>query len=204
MTVTNGYATIEEFRQFVGDGITDHSSDAVLEGALAAASRKVDGLCGWRFWQDGSVVAREFRATDYDCVEIRDGISTTTGLIVKVDDDGDGAFETELTITTDYILWPFNAADDVPAWPYTEIFFVGRNAPIHSTGRPGIQVTAKFGWPAVPDDVKRATLLIAQDLWKAKDAPFGIAGANDFGVLRVRPNMEAMSLLAVYERASIG
>jgi hypothetical protein len=51
-------------------------------------------------------------------------------------------------------------------------------------GRPTVQVTAKFGWPAVPDDVTKACLVQAGQLHKAKDTPFGVAGVSDMGVLR--------------------
>ena len=165
----------------------------------------VDGICGWRFWQDGSVVAREFYADDLYCCEIGPGISTTTGLIVKLDEDADGTFETTLTITTDFVLWPLNAADDVPVRPYTEIRLVDNYAfPLHATGRPGVQVTAKFGWAAVPDWAEKACLIQAGQLFKAKDAAFGYAGANEFGSLRAKTNSIALSLLSPYQKPRYG
>jgi hypothetical protein len=185
--------------------INDTVDDALLDVALGAASRQVDGLCGWRFWQDGSVVAREFRADDPWCVYVDEGISTTTGLIVKIDEDGDGTFETTLTITTDFLLEPLNAADMVPVWPYTEIRLVDNYSfPVLSNGRPGVQVTAKFGWPAVPDDVTTATLMLAADIHKSKDAQFGVAGTNDYGFVRMSKNSLAMALLAPYMKANVG
>lgn len=170
-------------------------------------------MCGWRFWQDSSVATREFYALDYRCCDLLfqpestdgAGISTTTGLVVKIDEDGDGTFETTLTISTDFILKPLNAADRVPVWPYTEIYLADNyRFPCLSNGRPGVQVTAKFGWPAVPDDVTTATLMLAADLHKSKDTQFGVAGTNDYGFVRMSKNNLAMALLAPYMKASVG
>ena len=131
------------------------------------------------------------------------GISTLTGLIVKIDTDYDGTFETTLTIDTDFILEPLNALTEVPAWPYTEIVLVANYA--FPTGRrAGAQVTAKFGWPAIPDDVTMANALLAHDLFKSKDAPFGVAGATDFGVLRIKQNSTIMALLEGFRKVSVG
>ena len=45
-----------------------------------------------------------------------------------------------------------------------------------------IQVTGVFGWPAVPLAVKQAALIAAADLFRLKDAPFGVAGFGEFAV----------------------
>jgi hypothetical protein len=59
-------------------------------------------------------------------------------------------------------------------------------------------VTGVFGWPAVPANVKQAALIAAADLFRLKDAPFGIAGFGEFGVVRVQANPRVMSLLRRY------
>lgn len=136
-------------------------------------------------------------------MQIPEGISSTTGLIVKIDADADGTFETTLTISTDFLVAPLNAADNTPVWPYTEILAVSNyTLPVHTSGRPGVQVTATFGWPAVPDDITQACILLSHDLFKSKDAPFGVAGVNDFGALRVTQNRTIAMLLDPYRKAS--
>jgi hypothetical protein len=144
-----------------------------LERAGNAAARQIDAHCGRShgFWVDSEVKVREFYADSaYECCV--DDISTTTGLIVKTDPAGDGTFATTLTIGTDFIVQPSNAADRTPVWPYTELVI-----PASSTSyfpecgrRPGVQVTAKFGWPAVPDDVAMAWLLRAGNLFDGNTA----------------------------------
>ena len=199
MAIVNGYATLAQIKADIG--ITGSTDDTRLELAVAAASRQIDGHCGRRFWQDGSVVTREFYADNAFEVYV-DDISTTTGLIVKIDDADSGAFGTTLTITTQFVLLPPNAPDRVPVWPYTAVRVVdGTSLPRSSSGRPGVQITAKFGWPAVPDDVTRACLVQAIQLFKAGDAVFGgIQVGLDGFVLRVRSSLNpiAEALLEPY------
>ncbi len=152
-------------------------------------------------------MAREFHADSATCVEIPEGISTTTGLIVKTDGAADGTFGTTLTISTDFLLLPSNAGDEVPARPWTEILHVNGTFPRPSNGRPGVQVTAKFGWAAVPDWAEKACLIQAGQLFKAKDAAFGIASFGDMGGgLRVSRGLNpiADALVAPHALPSIG
>ena len=205
MAITNGYCTLAQLQDETG--VTAAAETTKMEIAIGAASRQIDGFCDRRFWQDGSVVARQYWPDDTRTLYV-DDISTTTGLIVALDEGDNGAFSTTLTITTDFILLDVNAADRVPAFPYTQIRIVNTNTgfPMFSSGRPGVQVTAKFGWPAVPDDVTKACIIQAHQLWKAKDAVFGGLSFGDSGFMRVRENMNPMAaaLLAPYCKPSIG
>lgn len=206
MTITNGYCTLQELKNELG--ITDTADDSMLEIAVSAASRQIDGHCGQRFWQDGSVVARVYEVEDQWelCV---DPISTTTGLIVKIDTDASGTYETTLTINTDFYLEPSNAAAEYPVRPYTEIC-INRNTGSYyfPTGyeAPTVQVTAKFGWPAVPDDVKKACLIQATQLFKAKDALFGAIALGDSSAMRIRSSLNplAEALLMPYRKPAVG
>lgn len=206
MAITNGYATLDEMKLELGLPVSNTTHDDNLELAVNAASRQIDGYCGRRFWQDGTVGTREYWADSYTYCCVPEGISTTTGLVVKIDQDGDGTYETTLTLSTDFILTPPNALDNTPAWPYTEILLVNNYTfPLLYNGRPGVQVTAKFGFPAVPDDVSKACRLLAHDAFKGKDAAFGVAGINDTGLLRVSGmRADARALLAPYKRPSVG
>ena len=209
MTTTNAYVSNAELKAICQ--ISGSSDDIIIDLAINAASRLIDAYCGWRFWQDSTVVARVFEA--HDPLELYlfddpsgDGISTTTGLIVKLDEDGDGVFERTLTINTDFILEPRNAAARYPVWPYTEICMTDTYFfPKLVNDRPGVQVTAKWGWPAVPDDVKAACVLVARDLYKEmKSAPFGVADFNAEGPLRIGQNRTARTLLDRYRKPAVG
>lgn len=210
MAITNGYCELDDVKYELRIQINDVEDDNRLEASIAAASRQIDAHCGRRFWQDPDVRVREFYADTTRFCPI-DDVSTLTGLIVRVDDDDDGTFETTLTLTTNYILRPLNAADRVPVWPWDELVLVDSNGavsfPVHGSGRPGVQVTARFGWPAVPDDVKKACMIQSAMLFKSADAVFGVtefAGAGAALRIRQTVNPIAAALLEPYCKARVG
>lgn len=209
MAITNGYCTLAELKPELRIPTADTEDDSRLEVAIAAASRQIDAHCGRRFWQDATVQTREFYANDYRRCEV-DDISTTTALVVQVDDDDDGVFETTLTISTHFILRPLNAADRVPVWPYDELVLVDAingNFPMSSSGRPGVRVQARFGWSAVPDDVKKACLVQSAMLFKSADAVFGVTEfANAGAAMRVGRTINpiAAALLEPYCKPRVG
>lgn len=205
MAITNGYCTLAQVRAHLAYNSGETADDSAIETAVEAASRLIDGYCGRRFWQDGSVAAREFWADSPRSVEV-DDISTTTGLVVKIDEPGDGTFATTLTISTDFFLIPANAADRTPVWPYEEIWLADNYSfPRPSNGRPGVQVTAKFGWPAVPDDVEYACIIQASQLFKAKEAIFGAVALGESAARSIPAiDRQAMALLADYRKPAVG
>jgi len=177
-TLTNAYATEAEFREHMADAGEKLKADQVVR-ALNASSRGIDRFCGRRFWQDTSVVVREYRPRDETWVVV-DDISTTTGLIINTG-PGDGTFDTTLT-SSDYKLEPVNAeADGRPWW---SIAAVGTSWPVSDVG-PTVQVTARFGWTAHPVDVEFACLLKAAKLFGRKDSRDGVRGFSEFGPVRI-------------------
>lgn len=209
--MSTDYATTAQLASELGIHDSDDNTELAL--AISAASRQIDGWLGRRIYQDTSVATREFYAASSICVDLLEQpdegpsteISTTTGLIVKIDDDGDGTFETTLTISTDFLLMPRNAAADNRG--FSEILLVDNyNFPRPSNGRAGVQVTAKFGWPAVPDDVEKACLVQAAQLFKSKDAVFGAVALGDSQAMFMRAslNASAKALLAPFQKPAIG
>jgi hypothetical protein len=63
-----------------------------------------------------------------------------------------------------------------------------------------VRDTARWGWTAVPAPVKEATLALAEETFKMKDAPFGVAGMGEFGAIRVRANPRIVTMLSPYVR----
>lgn len=168
---TNAYCELASLKAALQ--ITDTDSDLELDAARDTASRQIDGLAGRRrFWQDTAVVTRTYYPSESVRVWV-DDISTTTGLVVKVDQDDDGTFETTLTINTDFIVEPVNAAAQYPVRPYESIRLLGNALgafPCLASGRPSVQVTAKFGWSAVPEPIERACIVQAKNVFKGVDA----------------------------------
>lgn len=168
------YVTLADLKVFLG--IADTADDVTLQRSLDASEEQVNAFTGRRFSADESAVVRYYDALDRAVVAI-DPLSTTTDLVVQVDQDGDGTFEDTLTINTDFRLDPYNAV--ALGWPYTSLAaLTGTTFP---KGSRRIKVTGRWGWPAVPASIKQATLIQASRLWKRKESPFGVAGSPEFG-----------------------
>jgi hypothetical protein len=158
--------------------IGDQVDDAQVFTALAAASRAIDQRCNRQFGRVPVVEARDYvprwsRARGGWLVPI-DDLMTTTGLVVAVDQDGDGVHE---TVSTSYRLRPSNAV--AKGQPWTELLLPAAAAGARTPY--SVRVTALWGWPGVPDAVRQACLLQASRLLARRDAPFGIAGSPESG-----------------------
>jgi hypothetical protein len=203
VAITNGYTTLTNQKTFLS--ITDSSDDTLLENLIESASRSIDRIANRRFYADAAASARTYRAYS-DIYTFVDDISSTSGLIVQTDDDGDGTFETTLTINTDFLVEPFTAI--AKGRPITQLTIVNTavNFPIFpglfSNGlRPGVQVTAKWGWPSVPDDIEVATQILTADLYKRKDSPGGVLGLGDLGAIRMSPlGRDVTAMVRAYKR----
>ena len=198
MAITNGYATLTEVKLFLG--ITDSVDDTLLEGMVEAASRSIDRMANRRFYLDTNASARLYRANDALQLFV-DDIGSTTGLAVAVDSDGNGSYDTALTLNTDYILDPITAPSLNRPWNVVTIVSASAAFPAPLNYRPGVQVTAKWGWPSIPDDINQACMILTADLYKRKDAPGGIIGLGDLGAIRMSPvGRDITQMVRAYRR----
>lgn len=186
MAVTNGYCATTDLREQLSDGALQLPT-VLLDRAINASSRAIDHYCGRKFWLDAAVATRTYRP-DSPLATYVDDIGTATGLIVQTGTDG-ATFPTTWA-STDYILEPRNAgivgsgstADAHAFWEIVSI--AGLSFPMYDY-RPTLQVTARFGWSSIPPEVTEACLLKAASLFKRKDTPFGVAGFDTFGAVRI-------------------
>jgi hypothetical protein len=127
-----------------------------------------------------------------DSVVFVDDIAETTGLVVKIDVNGDGTYAKTLT-SSDYQLEPLNAL--MMKEPVTKIrATVPGLFPLTKAPAP-IQVTARWGWPDVPYPIRSACIILAGRLVKRGDSLLGVAGFGDLGAITVRaidPDVERM------------
>ena len=163
-------------------GQTDSSKTALIAGACEAASRRIDGHCGRTFSKTTSDTSRVFHPLTRYAVHIDDCYSITT---VKSDTDDDGTYETTWTVTTDYMAEPLNGIRHGLTWPTTKLVAVGTSL-FPGARRPTVQVTGKWGWAQLPEQVVSAALQLAIMFYRSPDAPFGTAGIADLGLTRVR------------------
>jgi len=198
MAISNGYATLAEVKTFLS--ITDSVDDTLLEGMVEAASRSIDRMANRRFYLDTTATARLYRANDALQLFI-DDVGSATGLIVALDATGLGNYTNTLTLNTDYILDPITAPSLNRPWNVVTIVSASSafEAPINY--RPGVQVTAKWGWPSIPDDINQACMILTADLYKRKDAPGGILGLGDLGAIRMSPvGRDITQMVRAYRR----
>jgi hypothetical protein len=210
---TPNYVDLVMFKTAMG--ITRPTDDGLATMALSAASRSVDKFCQRRFWLDPIPVTRTFVPSggllylDLWANDSGNDIGALDGLTVATDTSGDGTFDTEWSLA-DYQILPVNAsyADPNPE-PWTAIRAVGRktfpwlvNTWLTHLNR--VAVTARWGWPAVPDDVIQATMIKASRLYHRKDSPSGVLGFGEYGVkLSPKEDPDVILLLTDYQRAPV-
>lgn len=204
------YTTTTAFRAAIHD--TSSEDTTVIAQCLTSASRAVDQDAGWpssSFVAIGTAIPRYFTPSDSYCCEFSDGHASwgasSTALTLKTDSDGDGTYETTWTYGSQFILEPRNQArGGVSGWPYDEVKAVGSLVFPKPTQRQPypVEVSALWGWAAIPDPIVTATQLMANAMYKRPDAPFGVAGFDGFGAVRVRADPMYWQMLRPFMRAS--
>jgi len=119
--------------------------------------------------------------------------------VVATDPSGRGVFDT-VWASTDFQLLPYNAAAGPEPEPWTALRAVGTKTfpwllNTWLTRLDRVQITAKWGWPAVPADVTQACLIKAARLFHRKESIQGIAGVSDFGPVRLSKGEDSDVLL---------
>ncbi len=203
MALTNAYCTVAQLRNQFGDNAAKLPEE-LLERAVNATSRAIDRYTGRRFWQDPAPVTRAVRVRDSDAYEIDvPDISTTTGLAIETGTDG--TYTTTWT-AGDYELHPDGYDLDHPeAYAWWRISSTGSLTFPTGHRRATVQITARFGWSAIPPDVEQACVIRAASLFKRNEAPFGVAGFGDFGPVRItRRDPDVIDLLHHFLLTTVG
>lgn len=187
------YVQASELKDYLR--VDDTVDDVQIGLAITAASRAVDRAAARQFGQVAALEDRVYTA-EWDRHRCRwlvtiDDLQDVTGLVVEVD----------AGVITAYTLYPVNAAKK--GRPY-ELLMVDKAATVTPAGGEHVvTMTAKWGWTAVPNTVKEATLLQASRFAKRRDAPFGVAGSPELGselrlLAKVDPDVAVM--LSGYQR----
>jgi len=192
------YATLAQVKAALR--ISDQIDDALLSTAIDSASRWVDGWCGRNFAVASGTSVRDYiPSARMEPLMVDD---LTSVVSIKIDEDLDRSFITTLN-EIDYQLEPVNALSFGNAYPYTRIRPQEDGYWPTSFDRATVRVEATFGWPAVPDAVREATILQSSRLFTRLDSPLGIAGFGDMGAMRVsfRGDPDVAMLLEPYRRS---
>jgi hypothetical protein len=201
MALGDTYASVAELRAWAK--LQTATNDA-LDSALKSASRGIEGVCHRQFNKSDTATSRVYYPGPSGIIEL-DDFWTTDQLVVKMDSTGDDTWATTIT-PSEFELHPLNGVvNGQEGWPFDEIWPTAttsvnwRRLARSYRHQARVQVTAKWGWAAVPEDVKNACMIVALESWKSGDTPFGVAGiGGDLGVLRVRENPMAMQKLTPY------
>jgi len=197
------YTGLEEMKSRLG--ITDSADDYELQIAIFSACGWVNEYCGRHF--NRITETRTF--VPHDIYEIRvDDMVPGTPITLSVDVDGDGIYEQAWTEGTDYQRFTgkdtFNIGASGIIRPYERIRVIssGKTFPYWWPFSPmnRVQIATTWGWTAVPPPVAEGSRILAADAFKGKDAPFGVAGVSDIGVVRIQSNPWLTEMLRPFAR----
>lgn len=198
MAIGDPYITLPELKSYMqGMKLSQDTFDDLLNFAIASSSEEIEQHCNRQFNKQTSATARVFEILTKDFVYVAD-FYTALNLVVELAWPDSANYE--VVAPENFELFPLDGVvNDQPGWPFWKI--VPRRLFFPCGGR--LRVTAQWGWNEVPAPVKQAALIMAAETYKLKDAPFGVAGFDSFGSIRVRDNAMAASKLRRYVRDPI-
>lgn len=196
MAITNGYCTLIEIKENERLDFQEPTYDTALEGVIEAVSRAIDNECVRFFYVEGTDSTNYFVAENENYIYIGDYVSITT---LSTDNSGSRDY-TAWTVTTDFDLWPYNAALD--SKPYMRIDIAPQGSKRFYTGiSKGVKIVGKRGWPATPKPIKEACILWSMRTYMRYATVLGVSGATALGTMTVKvppPDPDIMFLLSAY------
>jgi hypothetical protein len=190
------YVGLEEMKSRLN--VTDPDDDYELQTAIAASAGWINEYCGQAF--NRVTETRTFVPQDLWLLNIDPVVSVSA---LNIDRDGDGTFEEPWVQGTDYQLRlgprQYNVNTLGVARPYRQVHVLqtGRLFPflLPYGHQDKVQIIGTWNWPAVPWQVAEANRILAAQIFKEKDAPFGIAGFGDLGVMRIASSPTLVMML---------
>lgn len=181
------YVTDNEFKSYIKIELNDTADDTFIALDIAAASRAIDKCCssarnglGFRR-QFGQVAAPEVRyytpRWDSDLMQWvieMDDLMDSTGFTVEIDTSNLNNYDQTVS-SSFYVFRPRSAAALLRPWTQLAILATSSVQPTYY--KDSAKLTGRWGWSAVPDVIKRATLIQAHRFNKRRSAPFGVAGS---------------------------
>ena len=199
MSASTRYASLAELRQrldLTGTETYSAAEDAVHGAVLDAVSQAIGAYCEDAFYLTDTGTVRYLTAEYPDILVVPSLVSIDSGGLVT-DETNSGTYG-RTWATTDYILWPDNAAALDPARPYTEVHVDWRTTGTQYTfpvGQRCVRITGRWGWPAVPPVVKEVCLLESLRMLQQLQAPSGIVASEELGRYIVAPAMHPTSAM---------
>lgn len=191
MALGASYASVLDLETRLG-----RSDDGTFADLLDTASRAIEDFTRRQFNKVTTATARRFRALDPERLPV-DDFWTTSGLLIDVD----GATWDPLT-DVDPRPWD-GIVDGQTGWPFFDLFAVDRSWP--PGRRPKVTVTAKWGWNAVPEGIKQATLDLAEIMSYGGGGGSGVVRSESldgYSVSYGTPSLSSGTVPAEYAKAA--
>jgi hypothetical protein len=189
------YITLTDLKNALGIPEDDDTVDTDLEQKIRSASASIEDATGGRSFglAAETASARTYRThgrlfEDWQSGEVGffvDDIGSLDDLTVEL-----GSFGGSFSPIAEFDTGPENALARRRAIDHLLFPRSWACAP-----RARLRVTARWGWPAIPDQVVEATLIQAARLYKRKDSPEGVTASSDWGPIRVTkadPDVKAL------------
>jgi hypothetical protein len=178
--VTDAYAKVPDYR--IASGNSDRAVEREIARDLLAVSRYLDGRLGRFFTKDAAVVARTFWTPNGRTGGDPDGENpwgqngnaqailfvddmAVAPTVIRLDVDRDGVFTDETNlVAADYRLQPLNAMLGPEPEPYTSIELTPWGAWGSWPRGCMVEVTAQWGFPAVPSAIVSGTIELTRIL----------------------------------------
>jgi len=191
MTWRPDYATTAQVKAYLG--ITDTTDDIEIAPVITAASRAIDRACNRQFGSVAAPEARSYAATfnrhrpTWSWEVSIDDLGTIAGLVVSIGG---------VTISAPgFKLEPWNAL--VNGRPYERLVLTPLAEARPTDTMTQVDITAAWGWLAVPTTILAACKLQAGRFDARKRSLFGVAGSPNDGseirlLAKVDPDVDVM------------
>lgn len=214
-SMSQWYCGMEELKSRLS--ITDTDSDYEIQLAIQTVTDWITNYCGQHFYR--VTETRTFQPHSIWELNIDPLVSDpdiVSSADVSLDYDGDGVYEVDWGAPgTNYMFKCYPETYNINAYgaqrPFNRLQILTSENGENLAGNGGflpfvwpythlnrVQITATWGWTMVPPSVSQAALMLAVDMFKSKDAPWGVAGMGDLGVVKVQSNPWVVELLREY------
>lgn len=201
---TSLYCTLAELKSSdVLNTPATATDDTFLTEIITAVSRAIDNETGRYFYKSAAHEIRYFSTRNQERCYVGDVVSVTA--LYTDTSVGDRTYPYTWA-TTDYDLWPYDAATASEPEPYRYIDKTPQGLYQFPTNvAKGIKLDAVFGWPEVPTAIAKACLLWSARIFKRYQSVLGVSSATPFGqaLVQAKPDPDVAAILANYRAVAV-
>ena len=173
------YTTLEVVKRHLSENSTGNDID--IQATIDAACRAIDSWCSRSFGlTDTETRVFEVSETELDGSLFVGDFVASEGLEVHLRSTPTGS---DIDVEASPVAFPLVERE---GWPQDSIELWEASGGRMRWHEPFAAVTAKWGWPYVPAQVKYAAALYATRLFRRFDTALGVTGSAEFGAMFVR------------------